>query len=64
MENLWKCRTCGDSPKFCGNCVFPKNFHNRKSGETTEFHAVKPEVQNNMYKILVATLIDIRFKVG
>ena len=27
-------------PTLCGNCVFPQNFHTRKSGETTIFFAV------------------------
>ena len=33
---------CGKaiSPKLCGNCVFPQNFHTRKSGEITAFYAV------------------------
>ena len=30
----------GESPKLCGNCAFPRNFHIRKLGEITGFFAV------------------------
>ena len=29
------------SPKLCGNCVFPQNFHTRKLGEIMVFFAVR-----------------------
>ena len=37
---VWK--FCGKTirPKLCGNCVFPQNFHTRKSDEITAFYAV------------------------
>ena len=28
----------GESPKLCGNCAFPQNFHTRKLGEITIFY--------------------------
>ena len=27
------------SPKLCGNCAFPQNFHTKKLGEITVFFA-------------------------
>ena len=34
-------KVSANRPKFCGICSFPQNFHIRKSGEITVFHAVK-----------------------
>ena len=30
-----------NSPKLCGKCAFPQNFHTRKVGEITLFFAVE-----------------------
>ena len=49
MEIWWKCTVSAvfwpDSPKLCGSCAFPQNFHNKKFGEITVFQEVK--VTNN-----------------
>ena len=33
------------SPKLCGKCVFPQNFHNKKLHEISLFHAMHENVK-------------------
>ena len=40
-----------NSPIHCGNCAFPQNFHTRKLGEITLFHAVGVPQKNCSEKI-------------
>ena len=42
LLNFLMLKFCGkaNSPKLCGNCGFPQNFHTRKLGEILVFHAM------------------------
>ena len=50
MEILWNTTVSAwfraTRPKLCDNCIFPQNFHTKKSSKITVFFAVSVEIQS------------------